>query len=769
MKTSLFMAALAGVASETLPITTKTMDMRACQTGKDHYKFCDTSLSKTERLEDLVQQLKDEEIPPILTARANQQSGYKNVSRLGVPAYDWGGNCIHGVQSTCVSDGTQTYCPTSFPNPVNLGASFNQSMWNTMGSVIGIELRALWLAGGAEFFDAAPYIGLDCWSPNININRDPRWGRNQEVPGEDPFVNGLFGAAVTEGLQRSSLDKRYLNAVSTLKHWDAYTLEDSDGFTRHNFNAIVDNFTLADTYFPAWKESIVGGKAMGVMCSYNSVNGAPTCANSFLTETLRHTWNFSGYVTSDSGAVRDIFQEHKYVKTEEEAACLALRTGRTDIDSGDVYYQSLLKGISEGHCSREDMNVALRNTYGLLFDMGLFDPVENQPLWHIKATEIGKSAHLESSKLSSRESIVLLNNKENVIPFEMGKKVAVVGPHSEATKDMVGNYIGQICADDTFSCVETPAEAIAKYASSIKVSYGCNITGTSKAGFADAIQAAKDSDQIVMMMGINDSVENEAHDRTTIAITGVQTDFITEILKLNKPTIVFLINGGQVSLGPLSKQIPALAEAFYPGRFGGQAIASTVFGKNENLGGKMPYTVYPADFINGIKMSEMSLNKLNTTGRTYKYYTGATEFEFGYGLTLTTFSASVPTKDVSMSCGDNQKSIEFEVTNTGRVTSDDVWMLFADGHNIHPTAGGLPLKKRLVSFKRIHAAPGQKVKVSLDIRRDAFLQIAESGDRICWPSTYTATLTNNNGQNMKFQINVHITGSESTVYKFPDV
>eukprot|EP01060_Flectonema_neradi_P007900 TRINITY_DN1560_c0_g1_i1.p1 TRINITY_DN1560_c0_g1~~TRINITY_DN1560_c0_g1_i1.p1 ORF type:complete len:766 (+),score=190.76 TRINITY_DN1560_c0_g1_i1:49-2346(+) len=765
MKAAVFIAALAGVACKTLPVTTKTMDTRACQPGKDQFKFCNTSLSKAERLEDLVQQLKDTEIPSVLTARDSQQKGSKAIPRLGVPAYDWGGNCIHGVQSTCISDGNMTYCPTSFPNPVNLGASFNQSMWHTMGSVIGLELRSLWLNGGAEYHHAAPFIGLDCWSPNININRDPRWGRNQEVPGEDPYVNGLFGSAVTEGLQTSTVDSRYLNAVSTLKHWDAYTLEDSDGYTRHNFNAIVDNYTLADTFFPAWKETIVNGKALGVMCSYNAVNGAPTCSNKFLTETLRHTWNFSGYVTSDSGAVKNIYEDHKYVKTAEEAACVALKTGRTDVDSGSVYYEHLLSGIAEGHCSREDMNIALRNTYGLLFDMGLFDPVDDQPLWHLKPAVIGTPDHIKSSVLSARESMVLLKNKDDVLPFQKSKKTAVIGPFANAQGSLVGNYIGQNCPDSTFDCIESPSEAISNYSSSTVVEIGCEINSTSTAGFAAAIQAASLSDQVVLMMGINNSIEGESHDRTTIGLPGVQPVLMQQILKLGKPTVVVLINGGQLPLGSLIDDIPSLIDAFYPGQYGAQAIASTIFGENENLGGKMPYTVYPADYINTISMSEMSMNKLNTSGRTYKYYTGDAEFEFGFGLSFTTFELSSVVDQVSISCDDAVKSIQFEVSNTGAVTADDVWMLFAESFGVPKNS--LPLKKRLVSFKRFHLTPKQSVTTSLDLRRDAFLHIADNGDRVCVPGTYSAVLTN--GNNVSKKITVTITGSQAVVYKFPDV
>lgn len=245
----------------------------------------------------------------------------------------------------------------SFPNPVNYGFTFNKSLAYELGAIIATEQRALWLAGATEEspWSGLPHAGLDAWSPNININRDPRWGRNQEVPSEDPLVNGWFGTGYTLGLQNGE-DPCYIKVIVTLKHWDAYSLEDSDGYTRHNFNAVVSDYALADTFFPAFKMAVVQGEtlhrhrhrqcawyrpvatcspllwlclpvcvggAKGVMCSYNAVNGVPTCASSFLTSVLRGTWNFTGYITSDTGALEDIYQQHKYVATEVEAAAVS--------------------------------------------------------------------------------------------------------------------------------------------------------------------------------------------------------------------------------------------------------------------------------------------------------------------------------------------------------------------------------------------------------------------------------------------------------------
>jgi len=260
--------------AQTMPKTSTTLNSRSCQPPYDKLPFCDTTLSLDERVDDLIErlwQINATNIPYHLTAR---NMGKNALPALGLQEYDWGLNCIHGVQSSCIldTDGS-TKCPTSFMNPVNYGNSWNKSLSFALGAVIGVETRALWIAGAVEQ-SPRNHIGLDTWSPNINIARDPRWGRNQEVPSEDPLLNGDFGSQYTQGLQEGK-DPSYLQAVVTLKHWDAYSLENSGGFTRHNFNAVVSNYSLSHTYFPAFRQSVVEGGATGVMCEY--VFSHPLC------------------------------------------------------------------------------------------------------------------------------------------------------------------------------------------------------------------------------------------------------------------------------------------------------------------------------------------------------------------------------------------------------------------------------------------------------------------------------------------------------------
>lgn len=502
---------------------------------------------------------------------------------------------MHGVQSSCVEVDGKTLCPTTFPNPIGYGASFNKTLFSELGRIIADEARALWVLGATEesSWSGRPHVGLDCWSPNINIARDPRWGRIEETPGEDPLLNGLFGKLYTEGMQQGE-DSRYVKVITTIKHYDAYSLEGHSGspITRHNFNAVVSNFSLADTYLPAMQAALEDGKALGVMCSYNALNGIPTCANPFLANTLRSKWGFAGYMTSDTGAIDDIYEQHKYVSTGEEAVAKALVDGTCDMNSGAVYHSHLLPAVQQKLLSMDDVNRALTNTLALRFRLGLFDPIENQPYWHVPAERINTDANKANSRLAADESMVLLQNPMGTLPLAKGKRVAVIGPHANASDALVGNYMGQACPDDTFSCVQTPYSAIAaaNTGGSVTSAPGCDVKG-SKDEIAAAVEVAKGADVIVLMLGIDGSIEGESHDRTDIDLPAMQHQLAANISALGKPTVIVLLSGGPLSVAEEKAAGLAMVQAFYPGIYGAASIAATVFGDNDHLGGKLPYTI----------------------------------------------------------------------------------------------------------------------------------------------------------------------------------
>jgi len=756
----------------------KTVATRACLAPHDKYPFCDTTLSVDARVDDLISRLNDSQIPHWLTAReggGGSPGPGPAAPEIGVPEYDWGVNCIHGVQTTCgVGSDGQPRCPTSFPNPNALGASFNSSMWQEMGAVIGRELRSLWLQGATEAssWSGKPHAGLDCWSPNVNINRDPRWGRNQEVPSEDPYINGMFGAQYTKGLQEGE-DKRYLQAVVTLKHWDAYSLEDSDGFTRHNVNAIIDNYTLADTFWPAFRMSVVDGGAKGVMCSYNAINGVPTCASPLLNATLRGNWGFDGYVTSDTGAVNDIGPgEHQYRNTSEGAAAAALKDGGCDIDSGKVYVGSLMSAVGQGLLNQEDLKLALHRTIKLRFELGLFDPIEDQPYWHAPLDAVSTAESQATNLLSTLESMVLLANPGNLLPIPKGQKVALIGPHANAREAMVGNYLGELCPGNTFDCVQSFAAAMNTSNPATTVTAGSGITKSIDGGVAAAVAAAKAADFVVLALGIDESVESESHDRTAVGIPQPQLDLLSAVVAAGKPVAVVLINGGMLELEPIQKLKLPILEAFYPGFHGGEAIATTLYGTNEHLGGKLPFTNYPEGYIDLIKMSDMSMKPSGTApGRTYKYYSGKPSIPFGYGLSYSTFKLENSTDLEELarhgstwetSNADHvQGNYSVTITNTGQVTADEVVFAF-----FHPPQGHSVIRQ-VFGFERVHLAPGASAVVTFPAAPSMFKTVTSGGDVVVAPGTYKVEFSNGVDQSI-FAV-VQMVGDAHLLEAFPKV
>eukprot|EP00931_Biecheleriopsis_adriatica_P070744 TRINITY_DN44536_c0_g1_i1.p1 TRINITY_DN44536_c0_g1~~TRINITY_DN44536_c0_g1_i1.p1 ORF type:complete len:877 (-),score=200.93 TRINITY_DN44536_c0_g1_i1:62-2692(-) len=781
------------VGSVSGTVESRTLATRACHLpGHTEYGFCDTSLPLEARIEDLIGRLRPEEKAPLLTAR---ESPLGSVPRLGIPEYDWGTNCIHGVQSRCGSK-----CPTSFPNPNMQGASWNRSLWEAMARVTGIELRALWLEDvGENHQDNLPHLGLDCWSPNININRDPRWGRNLETPGEDPYLNGQYGVWHTKGLQYGE-DKRYLQAVVTLKHWDAYSLEDGGGKgapTRHTFDAVISKADLAGTYFPAFKAAVREGGARGVMCSYNEVNGVPSCANKFLLQdVLRTAWNFSGYVSSDSGAVEDIYAKHHYKNMSADRGVAEAVKAGCDIDSsldsghastGSPYTWHLLSALKQGLLEEADIDAALKRSLRLRFELGLFDPVADQPYWQYSVAEkVDTFEAQELNRHATRQGLVLLKNdpvgssSEKALPLVATKfKIAVIGPHVNAREALVGNYLGQICpeSDTSYSCVESPAEAMLRYneggAALVHVAEGCPLECKSDEGFADAIAAAVDAQAVVMFMGLDTSkVEREGHDRTELGLPGLQLQLIKEVVKAvrgQKPVIVVLINGGAVALDWLkgAGQTDAILEAFYPGKLGAEAIARTLFGYF-SPGGKMPYSVMPESYTLDVDFFNMSM--VTGAGRTYRFYAGEALWPFGYGLSYSQFrfksdSFALPYVRQTGYGDDLNLEIHVEVHNIGGYSADEVVQAYFIPSGVHLRNFAPLPRKQLFDFQRVSLPPAQGTKVIFQVPCRALALADAKGNLVSAPGKYQLLFTN--GVDETIERILQLSGEEQIIEEFP--
>eukprot|EP00939_MAST-03C_sp_MAST-3C-sp1_P002533 g2533.t1 len=647
-----------------------------------------------------------------------------------------------------------------------------------MGHVMGVELRALFMMDVGENHDSnLPPIGLDCWSPNINIVRTPEWGRNLETPGEDPFVNGAFGREVTRGLQENpSIDSKYLQAVVTLKHFDANSLEGPWGehgeITRHTVNANISAYDLATTYLPAFRESVVNGNAAGVMCSYNALNGVPACASEFLLEQkLRGEWKFDGYVTSDSGAVTDILDNHHYRSNWNETVAAALTAG-CDMESapwpkdhpwatGGPYIDYVPSAVRNGLLAESRLDDALRNVLGLRFRLGLFDPVDDQPFWNkIDASDVRSDAHVQSAKESTAQSFVLLKNDADVLPFPAGKRVAVVGPHAIDRTAILGNYLGEICPDATDNCVENPFEAISKRvgggdssSNNLTItSKGCDVNSNSTEGFQDALDAANASDYVVYVGGLDGTIERESLDRIHgIGLPGNQAEFLDKLLDLGKPTVVVLFHGGILTFDEnLLNKMPALVSAGYPGFYGSEALANALFDGGDDLAvnrwGKSTVTWYSQKGWADAGFDVLDFSMTSGQGRTHVYYAGEPEWEFGHGLGYAKLERKVSAKTVTSSSSAVQ--IDVVVTNEDeKRSSDDVLLLFA-----RPASGTVPVEEPasrmqqfLVGFERVgpigpNAALSEPVSFrvdtdSLTLRNDEGLETLYAGAYELWIGT----------------------------------
>ncbi|KAH7470658.1 hypothetical protein PRIC1_001443 [Phytophthora ramorum] len=736
---------------------------RACSDAEhQNFPFCNPSLSTSERVEDLLRRLPLEEKVTLLTARASPRG---NVSSIGLPEYNWGANCVHGVQSTC-----GTNCATSFPNPVNLGAIFDPQAVFDMAQVIGWELRALWLEGARENYATGPHLGLDCWSPNININRDPRWGRNMETPSEDPLVNSKYGVAYTRGLQEGK-DKRFLQAVVTLKHYAVYSYEHYDGIDRMAFNAVVSRYDFADTYLPAFRAAVVDGKAKGVMCSYNSVNGMPMCANEQLnTKLLREALGFDGYITSDSGAIEGIYRQRHYTKSLCEAGRLAILSG-TDVNSGSVYKKCLAELVTSGQLPVKTVDDAMRRTLKLRFELGLFDPVADQPYWHVAPSEVNTAASKQLSLDLTRKSIVLLQNHGNILPLRKGKKLAVIGPHAKAKRALLGNYLGQMCHGDYLEvgCVQTPLEAVmsANGASNTLYALGSGINDTSTAGFDEAEATARAADAIVLFLGIDTSIEREAWDRENIDMPKIQMQLLKRVRRVGKPTVVVLFNGGVVGAEDLILHTDGVVEAFYPGFFGAQAVSDILFG-DACPSGKMPVTMYPSNYINSVDMKSMSMTKY--PGRSYRYYKEVPVFPFGWGLSYTKFTLAldgerVDPSDPIMVTSDLDHTFTVIVSNDGDIVGDEVVFAFFRPLNVNATGDAALLNEQLFDYRRVSLRPTQYRKLSFRIQQSTLAMVDDLGNQASYPGFYEIIITNGVHERVTFA--VRLVGEYKTLSKFP--
>jgi beta-glucosidase len=681
------------------------------------FPYLNPALSVGERVNDIVERMTtDEKISQMMnTAPA--------IDRLGIPAYDWWNECLHGVARAGIA--------TVFPQAIGLGATWDQNLIFRVSTAISDEARAK----HHEFVrnnSRKIYEGLTFWSPNVNIFRDPRWGRGQETYGEDPFLTGKIAVQFVKGLQGD--DPKYFKAIATLKHFAVHSGPEPE---RHSFDAITDERDFRDTYLPQFEMGIIEGKAYSVMCAYNEYKGVPCCGNSnLLNGILRTEWGFDGYVVSDCGAIYDIYTGHKVVATAAEAAAIGVKSG-TDLECNSTY-RNLKESLEKNLITIKDIDVALKRLFTARIRLGMFDPPEMVKYSKIPYSVVDCAQNKALARETALKSIVLLKNKNNILPLKKSiGTVAVIGPNSDQTFIQLGNYNG------TPSDPITPLRGIKeKLAGVSEVLYaqGCPwVAGIPEQKSpeelkAEAVEVAGKANVIIMCMGITPQLEGEemrvaldgfrGGDRTRIDLPDVQQDLIKAIYALGKPVILVLLNGSALAVNWEKDNIPAILETWYGGQAAGQALADVIFG-DYNPGGRLPVTFYKS--VNDLPPFE----DYNMKNRTYRYFTGEPLFPFGFGLSYTTFSYKKLKVNETVIKGDSVK-VAVKIKNTGKIAGDEVVELY-----LSDLTADVPVPiHALKGFTRVHLNPGETISVILTLNPDAFSIIDNDNQRKVKPGKF---------------------------------
>jgi beta-glucosidase len=665
--------------------------------------FRDTKSSIGERVDDLVSRLTLEE--KVL----QMQNDAPAIPRLGIPAYNWWSECLHGVARNGVA--------TVFPQAIGMAATWSPGLVFREADVISTEARAKYNAirpAGVSGMNQ----GLTFWSPNINIFRDPRWGRGQETYGEDPYLTARIGVAFVKGLQGN--DPKYLKVISTAKHFAVHSGPEP---LRHKFDAWCSEQDLYETYLPAFEALIREGKAYSVMGAYNRVYNVPCCASDLLLdEILRKKWGFSGYVVSDCGAIWDMYNGHALVANAEKASVLGVKAG-CDLTCGDEY-GSLVDAVKNGYISEELIDQSVKRLFTARFRLGMFDPDSDVSYSAIPYTENDKEENRLLARKVAQESIVLLKNENNTLPISRKiKSIAVIGPYADKLSVLLGNYNG------------TPSKPITllqgiknKAGKQISIKYAIGVQAmeddtirkdmipdvSAYGSEKEALDLASGSDVVIFVGGISPNLEGEemkveikgfsGGDRTSLDIPDNQTELLKKLYKTGKPVILVLTGGSASSFIWAKDNLPAILDVWYPGEEGGNALADVLFG-DYNPAGRLPVTFYES--VNDLPAFE----DYSMKGRTYRYFNGDPLFPFGYGLSYTSFSYSGLSLAKTTVSPSDTVIISLKLKNIGNYDGDEVVQVYSR----RPANGNLQPIKSLVAFQRIETKKGEGQTVSIPL------------------------------------------------------
>ena len=674
-------------------------------------KYLDESLSFEERAEALVSEMTlEEKVYQTL-------HGAPSIDRLDVKAYNYWNEALHGVARA----GTATV----FPQAIGLAATFDEDFLEEVAVAVSDEGRAKFNAQ-QKYGDYDIYKGLTFWSPNVNIFRDPRWGRGHETFGEDPYLTSRLGVRFIEGMQGK--DEVYMKVAACAKHFAVHSGPEDE---RHSFNAVVNEQDLRETYLPAFKACVKEAGVEVVMGAYNRTNDEPCCGSKRLLEDiLRGEWEFEGHVTSDCWAIKDFHEFHMVTSTPVESVALAMNRG-CDLNCGNIY-GNLLKAVKDGLVKEETITKAVTRLFTTRMKLGLFDPQEKVPFYAIDYRVVDCEEHRQLNEKAARKSVVLLKNENKLLPLDASKykTIGVIGPNANNRKALVGNYEGT--ASEYITVLEGIQDAVGE---EVRVLYsqGCHLCKDRMQGLAGAndrmseVRAVADaSDLIVACMGLDASLEGEegdegnefaSGDKPNLNLPGLQEEVLKELEKTGKPVVLVLLSGSALAVTFAEQNIPAIVQGWYPGARGGKAIADILFGK-ASPEGKLPVTFYrTTEELPDFKDYSMK-------DRTYRYMNQEALYPFGFGLSYTDFEITQAGLSSETIEAGGQIAVRASIKNVGSCEGAETVQVY-----VHACVEGAP-HYQLKALKKVVLKPGEEREVELILKDGDFGLYNKEGVKI---------------------------------------
>ena len=643
------------------------------------------------------------------------------IPRLDIPYYSWWGECLHGV--------ARFGRATVFPQPIGLAATFDEDLICRVASAIADEARAKFKAA-QEMDNSGRYIGLTFWTPNINLFRDPRWGRGQETYGEDPYLTSRLGVSFVKGLQGDH--PKYLKAAACAKH---YVVHSGPEGLRHSFNALPSKKDFYETYLPAFEALVKEAKVEAVMCAYNRTYSEPCCGSTFLLQDiLRKEWNFEGHIVSDCWALHDFHEYHKVTSTPAESVAKAIKSG-VNLNCGDEFHH-LIDAVAQGLVTEQDIDGALFRLLRTRFKLGFFDPEEENPYNSISSDVVRCQEHQKLAREAAAKSVVLLKNNGQVLPLRKNiGSLFILGPCATNSDVLLGNYHG--LSDNLVTILEGITSKV-NIGTKVEFRQGFLLDRNNINPMDWVASGAKAADAMVVVMGITTLLEGEEGeaiaspfkgDRMDIGLPDNQVAYLQKLREGNdKPIIVVLTGGSPIAIPDVHKLADAVLFVWYPGEQGGNAVADILFG-DQNPSGKLPIT-FPESIDQLPPYQDYSMK-----GRTYRFMEEEPLYPFGYGLSYTRFLYSDLKMKRSIQRGQDLE-VKVKVTNAGEVFGEEVVQLYLTDLDASVETPIHALK----GFKRITLKPGESKMFSFTITPDMMSLVTEDGKKLLEPGTFRISI-----------------------------